>query len=150
VTVASRVGHVPVAWWSFLRALAPEIDGQFGAAARETLLRAVGQQMTRLHGLPQVNSLGALELEINFALAAIGWGSVHLMLDEKEHGLIITHADMPRIGSAGEPEGSWLAAVLEGLYEGWMSQQEGADPSFVARRRHDTADQLVVIRYGRQ
>jgi hypothetical protein len=38
--------------------------------------------------------------------------------------------------------------VLEGLYEAWLSQLPGSDPSLVARRMRVTA-QTVLLRYGR-
>ena len=62
--------------------------------------------------------------------------------------MILRHSDLPRIGSAGEPPGTWLAPALEGLYQGWMGQQAGADPSFNARA-NDYEGDTIVIRYGR-
>jgi len=135
-----------VSWQCFLRALALEIDGRSDPAGRDTLLRAVGQQMAAMMGLPPVGSLEALELEINAVLGAIGWGRARLVIDEAERCLQITHAGLPRIGSAGEPAGWWLGAALEGLYEGWMAQQPGGDPSLQARRREtQQADSLLII-----
>jgi hypothetical protein len=133
----------------FLRALAEELDAQGGAAGRDSLLRGVGRQMAKLLPLLPVASIEALEMEMNETIAAIGWGQTRLTLQEAERSLIFTHTGLPRIGSAGEPYGLWLGAVLEGLYEGWMVQQPGADASLTARRQTGHAGDAVILRYGR-
>ena len=138
----------PPAWRAFLRGLALELDAQAGSDASAAILRAAGQQMAAMLGLLAVHSLEALELEMNGVLAEIGWGSVRLALHEAERCVILRHSDLPRIGSAGEPPGTWLAPALEGLYQGWMGQQAGADPSFNARAKGYEGD-TIVIRYGR-
>jgi hypothetical protein len=138
----------PLAWRAFLRGLALELDTQAGPDASTAILRAAGQQMAAMLALLAVHSLEALELEMNSVLAEICWGSVQLTLHEAERCVILRHSDLPRIGSAGEPPGTWLAPALEGLYQGWMGQQAGADPSFNARVKAYEGD-TIVIRYGR-
>jgi hypothetical protein len=134
---------------SFLRALALEIDSQAGPAGRDALLRGVGRHLARLHVLPNVASLEALEMEMNGALAGLGWGKVRLALNEAERCVMIMHSGLPTVGSAGEPAGYWLAAALEGLYEGWMAQQPGGDPAFTARRRSDMTGSELLLRFER-
>jgi hypothetical protein len=139
---------LPQAWRALLRGLALELDAQVGSDVRIAILRATGQRMAEMLTLPAVDSLEALELEMNDVLAEIGWGRAELTLLEAERCVTIGHVGLPRIGSAGEPLGTWLAPVLEGLYHGWMGQQPGADPSFRARIK--TYEQGgVVFRYGR-
>jgi hypothetical protein len=133
----------------FLRALALEIDDRSDPAGRDMLLRAVGQQMARMMALPPVNSLEALEMEINSALERISWGTARLAVNEAERCVLITHTALPRVGSAGEPAGFWLGAALEGLYEGWMAQQPGGDASLCARRNAVSATDQLLIRYER-
>ena len=149
---ATETGAAPAtaeatAWRAFLRGLALELDAQAGPAASAAVLRGAGQQMARLLALPPVGSMEALELEMNAVLDELGWGGVRMALNEAERCVVLTHTGLPRIGSAGEPPGMWLAPVLEGLYETWMGQQPGADASLCARleRRGD----MVVVRYGR-
>ena len=134
-------------WRVFLRGLALEMEAQAGPAATVALLRGVGQQMARLMALPPVGSMEALEMEMNAVLAGVGWGSVRLAMNEAERCVVLTHAGLPRIGSAGEPAGSWLAPVLEGLYQGWMGQQPGADEQL--RARVQSCGSVITIRYGR-
>jgi Cellulose synthase subunit D len=139
---------LPTVWRAFLRGLALELDAQVGPDARIAVLRATGHQMAEMLALPAVDSLEALELEMNDVLAEIGWGRVELTLVESERCVTIGHVGLPRIGSAGEPLGTWLAPVLEGLYQGWMGQQPGADPSFRSSIKNYEQGG-IVIRYGR-
>lgn len=132
----------------FIRALATEIDAQAGTQGRDALLRGVGRQLARLRPLPEVSSMETLELEMNANLAGLGWGSMRLALQEAERILTITHSGLPRVGSRGEPAGFWLSAVLEGLYDAWMSQQAGADKSLTARRTGVSGD-AVELHYKR-
>src|SRR5580700_1938944 len=116
-----------VAWRTFLRGLAVELDVQAGSETSKAILCGIGQQMAGLLTLVAVDSLEALELEMNVVLAEIGWGRVQLTLLEVERYMMIIHTGLPSIGSAGDPPGTWLAPVLEGLYQGWMGQQPGAN-----------------------
>jgi hypothetical protein len=137
-----------VAWRTFLRSLAVELDAQVGSDASKAILRGIGLQMARLLTLVAVDSLEALGLEMNLVLAEIGWGRVQINLMEAERYVSIIHTGLPLIASAGEPAGTWLAPVLEGLYQGWMGQQPGADNAFRADIE-GYEDNKIVIRYGR-
>jgi hypothetical protein len=145
---AAPSSRVAGPWRIFLRGLAEEMDTQGGAAARDELLRGVGQRMARLMPLPEVTSVEALEIEMNDALGAIGWGTVRLSLRESERSLIITHTGLPRVGAAGDPPGLWLSAALEGLYDTWMAQQPSSDPALIAQRLAVLAADTLTLRYG--
>ena len=81
-------------------------------------------------------------------LAEIGWGRVQIKLVEAERCVMMVHTGLLPVGSAGEPAGTWLAPVLEGLYQGWMGQQPGADSSLRVQIGRYEGDS-VVLRYGR-
>ncbi len=136
-----------VSWRTFLRGLATELDA-LTPDARSSILHATGQKMAQLLPLVAVDSLEALELEMNLVLAEIGWGRIQLAVLESERCVSMVHMGLPHISSGGEPPGSWLAPVLEGLYQGWMGQQPGADNSFNARII-GYEDNSITIRYGR-
>lgn len=143
-----------VQWRLFLRALAEEVDSLAGSTERDDMLRGVGSRMARLAPLPAVATLEALEVEVNDALAHLGWGEARLTLDEPARMLRVTHAGLPRIGSLQAQDGPWLSALLEGLYEAWFAQQPGGDPSLTARRRPTmdgaaAAPGTVALAYGR-
>ena len=133
----------------FLRALAEEIDLFAGSEARDTLLRKTGHRLARLMPLPAVGTMDGLEIEMNDRLAALGWGSAHLDLREEERCLVIAHAFPPRIGAAGDPPGTWFAAMLAGLYETWVADQPGGDPSLTAERQGDDGPEMITLRLRR-
>lgn len=136
-------------WRPFLRALADEVDHLAGPGERDDMLRSVGRRMARMLPLPAVNTLAALETEMNDALDNLGWGAVALNLDEADRSLFITHAGLPRIGSLGTPGGQWLSAILEGLYEAWFAQQPGSQPALSALRVPTGDGSAVTLRFGK-
>lgn len=144
-----RDAEPDVDWRHFLRAFAEEIERLAGADERNALLRSVGTRMARLLPLPSVATLDSLEIEMNDALAGLGWGRTELVLNEAERALTITHAGLPRLGSIGTPPGTWLAAVLEGLYETWITQQPGSDPTLTARLSGELAADCLTLRFAR-
>ena len=138
-----------VQWRHFLRALAEEVDARATPSERDGLLRAIGHRLSHLMPLPPVATLEALQIEMNDALAAMGWGEVLLEVDEAAPALNVTHQGLPRIGSLGAPAGQWLAGVLPGLYDGWFGQQPGSQGALRSERVMDGAGPGVVVRYVR-
>ncbi len=139
-----------VDWRAFLRGFAEEVDVLAGPGERDDMLRGIGRRMSGMLPLPPARDLPTLEIEINDTLATLGWGKVRLHLLESERMLQLTHLGLPRIGSLGAPPGSWLSALLEGLYDGWLAQQPGHASALSTRRLDDLADHAVVMNYGRQ
>ena len=62
----------------------------------------------------------------------------------------IIHTGLPRIGSLGTPAGQWLSALLEGLYDGWLSQQPGSKSSLPTRRLGTSAGDTVIMTYAKR
>lgn len=133
----------------FLRALAEEIDATAAPGERDDLLRGVGARMAKLMPVPLVESLSALEMEMNDALTGLGWGQTRLDLNEAERAVLITHTGLPRVGSLGNPPGTWLSPLLEGLYGTWMAQQPGSVPILSARRVVSGDADAIALRFGR-
>lgn len=146
--MSDRISGSGVDWSVFLRAVAEEIDTLGGAQARDALLRAVGKRMAAIRPISAAPNMDTLSMELNDMLGGMGWGTVSFQLNEQDRSLLITHSGLPRIGAAGDPPGTWISALLEGLYEAWMGQMPGADASLVARRMRVTP-QAVLLRYGR-
>jgi hypothetical protein len=134
-------------WRLFLRGLAVEIDAALGPERRDALLRATGLYMARLMPLPGAQALNALAIEMNDSLAALGWGRVDIAMSETERCLVLTHFGLPRAGSAGDPPGTWFAAVLEGLYEGWLDQQSGGLTKLTVHRVEVGDEGQIVLHY---
>jgi hypothetical protein len=138
-----------VQWRLFVRALAEEVDSLAGPGERDDMLRGIGRRIARMAPLPPVDMLDALEMEMNDALEELGWGRVQLHLNADDRAIIIRHHGLPRVGSLGSPPGTWLASLLEGLYEGWMGQQPGHHSSLVARRVAASSGEMVTLRFAR-
>ena len=140
--------NLPVQWRGFLRALVDELDASADPDTRDLVLRGIGARMAQMSPMPAASSIETLEMEMNDSLAEMGWGSVRLELKEQEHSLLFVHSNLPRIGWAGDPPGTWLAPVLLGLYESWMAQQPGADPTLSADLHALNQPGIIVLRYG--
>lgn len=134
----------------FMRAMADQIDEQLPPSDRDTLLCVSGERMARLLPLPAVESVETLGIEINDRLADIGWGSSEISLVADGSCLLILHRGMPRIGAAGDPPGTWMLPVLEGLYQEWLANQPGGDVGLQVRKEQPPAEGIVFLSCGRQ
>lgn len=114
-------------WRLFLRGLVETLEEHLDTDGRAALLRAVGRRMADAMPLPHCDTLKALESQINNALAAAEWGYCRLAVDVEQRRLLVSHAAAPAIGAGDDADGAWIAAVLEGLYAGWLAEQPGAD-----------------------
>ena len=148
-TPAADTSPQTVQWRLFIRALAEEIDSLASPSDRDAMLRSMGRRMARMAPLPAVDVLEALEIEMNDALQLLGWGSVQLRLHVTDRALMIQHTGLPRVGSLGSPAGSWLAALLEGLYEVWLGQQPCSQASLAVRRVTPGVGDTVMLRFAR-
>jgi hypothetical protein len=136
-------------WRGFLRALAEEIDSIGASDARDALLRGVGRRMAATAPLPPAPDVTGLEQELNEHLAIWGWGAATLDLQAETRALMITHVGLPMIGVAGDPPGTWLSALLEGLYGTWLNGLPGAAGHDLVVKRAEVASAAVTLRYGR-
>lgn len=140
--------QLPIQWRGFLRAMVDELDANADPQTRDLILHGIGTRMGQMTPMQAASSIETLEMEMNDSLGAMGWGAVRLDLRPDEHVLLFVHANLPRIGWAGDPPGTWLAPVLQGLYETWMGQQPGADSTLVAELDGPTQPGTIVLRYG--
>jgi hypothetical protein len=138
-----------VDWTLFLRAMADAIDAMSTPAGRDEWLRDIGARVAAIRPLRHVANLESLAMEVNDFLRAQGWGEARFDLQEADRSLLITHSGLPRLGAAGEPPGTWLTAMLEGLYTTWLGHLPGADKSLVARRLRASPD-ATLLRYALQ
>lgn len=116
-------------WRTFLRALVETLDGHLDAEGRASLMRAVGSRMADANPLPHCSTLAEMEGRVNDVLASLEWGYVEFAVDTGERRLIVSHYAAPALGAGSDADGSWIGAVLEGLYGTWFAGQPGADPA---------------------
>lgn len=135
----------------FIQELARSFDAQVGKSGRDRFLSDVGRQMAKRLVLPACETMEALELEMNAALALIEWGSVILDIDISDRKLVLKHTGLPTVASVGEPAGYWLASVLSGLYAQWLEQQPDSLPDARMSWSVETSANnvtAVVLTYG--
>ena len=103
--------------------------------------------MARAAPLPPAETLGDLARVANARLAEMDWGLA--VFEDRGQALVIRHEAGPwRI--AEDAEGPWpaaFAAVLEGLYSGWLRRQ-GAGPSLAARLDMEASEEAVVLSFA--
>lgn len=135
-------------WRGFLAALAGELFENVGAEASRGFLRQTGERMARAAPLPAVQTLGQLSQAANARLAELDWGLVGFQ--DEGQAVIIRHEAGPwRIAEdADSPWPAAFAAVLEGLYTGWL-RDLGAGQGLAAQLDLDASDQAVVMRFGK-
>jgi len=140
-------GPVAVDWSLFLRAMADAMDTALGAQGRDAWLRDAGSRIAQMRPLRHVTNMESLVLEVNDFLDEQGWGEMRVDLQPADHALLITHTNLPRLGAAGDPPGTWLTALLEGLYTTWFAQLPDAEASLSARRMRVSPD-VTMLRYA--
>lgn len=135
-------------WRGFLAALAGELFENVGAEVSRGFLRQTGERLARAAPLPAAATLGELSRLANARLAEMDWGLVGFQ--DQGQTVVIRHEAGPwRI--AEDPQGPWpaaFAAVLEGLYTGWLRDQ-GAGQSLTARLDLEASEDAIVLRYGK-
>ena len=147
LTYFARRG-VPPQWRVFLRAMMETLESHLDADAREGMLRMVGARMAGLMPLPASATLGELEARMNDTLATTDWGYVQLSLDVNSRTVLLRHVAAPLVGTHADLTGSWVGAVLEGLYGAWFSRQPGAEPGIHVRRLGPDGG-AMLLRYAR-
>jgi len=140
---------VSAQWRDFLRAMLDTLDATMQRDSRDNLLRAIGQRFAAAMPLPASDTLAALEVRMNEALAAASWGHVVLELDQRENTLRIVHSAAPCISTPGDDTGAWVAPVLEGLYSNWFGAQPGGEgDTGITVRLLALEPGLATLRYG--
>lgn len=148
LTYIARRGVAPQ-WRVFLRAMMETLESQLEHSAREGLLRLVGARMAALMPLPPCATLGELEARMNDTLATAEWGYVQLSLDVDNRTVLLRHLAAPLVATHADLSGSWLGAVLEGLYGTWLGNQPGAEPGIHVRRFGPDGG-VMMLRYARE
>lgn len=135
-------------WRGFLAALAVELFENVGPEPARGFLRQTGLRLAGDSPLPTSATLEDLQAAANQALAQMDWGMVSLR--DIGTAVEIRHEAGPwRIRE--DRVGAWpaaFAALLEGLYTGWMRGQ-GAGETLVARLDLDASENEVVLRFAR-
>lgn len=102
------------------------IDGMIANAGEQEagdFLREMGVTLAARYPLPEARTVQDLEREINLLLARFGWGFAQLQ--PQSNALLLQHHALPAGGT--EQWRNAMAAVLAGLYAGWLQAQGGSE-----------------------
>lgn len=135
-------------WRALLCALAAELFGNFSEAEAQGFFRQLGGRLARDLALPTADTLEALQDVINARFAELDWGLATLQV--ADGAIAIRHDGYPGQRSPEPASGDWrraFAAVLEGLYTGWL-QVQGGQAEMTARLRSPAGPEGLEFAYG--
>ena len=120
-------------WAGFLAALAGELTAMADSGGAAAFMRATGARIARQHSLGGLETLEALEEQINIVLTGMEWGWARLTAAE-DH-IVITHGACPNV-LEHDVDQSWpplMAEVLGGAYGAWLAAQGSPGATTVCR-----------------
>ncbi len=106
-----------------------------GEIESQPFLRQMGERLAEAWPLPESDTLGELETNMNRFLTLFQWGVISLHTGE--NGLLIRHQALP-VGRDPEQQMRWCNAfctILEGLYSCWLHAQGGGEHVVLQRER---------------
>ncbi|WP_304170131.1 cellulose biosynthesis protein BcsD [Phenylobacterium aquaticum] len=140
--------QVSAQWRGTLAAIAAELFENVGVEPARGFLRQTGLRLAASSPLGTTETLEGFQVAANQALAAMDWGLV--ALSDAGEAVMIRHEAGPwRISE--DASGAWpaaFAALLEGLYTGWLRAQ-GAGEVLAARIDLEASEQAVVLRFAK-
>ncbi|WP_100157803.1 cellulose biosynthesis protein BcsD [Proteus columbae] len=110
-------------------------------------LRNIGKDIALRYPLPESENIQLLESHINRVLTLFKWGFVTISPAMSE--LLLVHCAWPHF-TQSQDDAQWRVAsagILEGLYEGWLTNQGGNAKMQVHRQPTDAKD-VFIFRYA--
>ncbi len=140
--------QTPPGWFDLLNVMIDGMVRNVGESESQPFLRQMGEALADRIPLPESETVGELEANINAQLATFNWGFIDI--ETTEQGMAFRHQGMP-VAREEVYQTRWcyaFCAVLEGLYSRWM-QSQGGEASLVFTREtlYSVAD--VLFRYAK-
>ena len=135
-TGAASHTHQP-GWIDLVSVMMEGMLANAGKEEAEAFLYDMGDSLAARYPLPDARTVEDLEREMNLQLARFNWGFVQLQ--PQDAAILLKHHALPAGDGALDAE-SWqsaLAAVLAGLYGGWLRAQGGGAAVAVALELND-------------
>jgi len=123
-TGAASHRHQP-GWFDLVSVMMEGMLANAGKEEAEAFLYGMGDSLAARYPLPDARTVQDLEREMNLQLARFSWGFVQLQ--PQDAAILLKHHALPA-GDGVLNAKSWqsaLAAVLAGLYGGWLRAQGG-------------------------
>lgn len=124
-------------WFDLVSVMIEGMLANAGKEEAEAFLYDMGDSLAARYPLPDARTVQDLEREMNLQLARFNWGFVQLQ--PQDAAILLKHHALPAGDGALEAK-SWqsaLAAVLAGLYGGWLRAQGGGAAVAVALELND-------------
>lgn len=127
--------QTPAGWFDLLLIMIDGMLNNAGELESQPFLRQMGEALADRYPLPESETVGQLEVNINQLLSRFQWGFVSV--DVGDDGLRLRHRALPvsRDDARRVPWCNAFCAILEGLYSRWLQRQGGGAHVVLQRER---------------
>ncbi|MGE0972807.1 cellulose biosynthesis protein BcsD [Klebsiella sp. WOUb02] len=127
--------QTPAGWFDLLIVMVDGMLNNAGELESQPFLRQMGEALADNYPLPDAETVGQLEANINQLLSRFQWGVV--TVDVGDDGLRLRHRALP-VSRDEARRVRWcnaFCAILEGLYSRWLRGQGGGAHVVLQRER---------------
>lgn len=127
--------QTPAGWFDLLLIMIDGMLNNAGELESQPFLRQMGEALADRYPLPESETVGQLEANINQLLSRFQWGVVSV--DVGDDGLRLRHRALP-VSRDDARRMRWcnaFCAILEGLYSRWLQGQGGGAHVVLQRER---------------
>ena len=127
--------QTPAGWFDLLLIMIDGMLNNAGELESQPFLRQMGEALPDRYPLPESETVGQLEANINQLLSRFQWGVVSV--DVGDDGLRLRHRALP-VSRDDARRVRWcnaFCAILEGLYSRWLQGQGGGAHVVLQRER---------------
>ena len=127
--------QTPAGWFDLLLIMIDGMLNNAGELESQPFLRQMGEALAHPYPLPESETVGQLEANINQLLSRFQWGVVSV--DVGDDGLRLRHRALP-VSRDDARRVRWcnaFCAILEGLYSRWLQGQGGGAHVVLQRER---------------
>lgn len=127
--------QTPAGWFDLLLIMIDRMLNNAGELESQPFLRQMGEALADRYPLPESETVGQLEANINQLLSRFQWGVVSV--DVGDDGLRLRHRALP-VSRDDARRVRWcnaFCAILEGLYSRWLQGQGGGAHVVLQRER---------------
>ncbi|ENJ8544224.1 TPA: cellulose synthase [Raoultella planticola] len=127
--------QTPAGWFDLLLIMIDGMLNNAGELESQPFLRQMGEALADNYPLPESETVGQLEVNINQLLSRFQWGVVSVEVGDD--GLRLRHRALP-VSRDDARRVRWcnaFCAILEGLYSRWLQGQGGGAHVVLQRER---------------
>lgn len=133
-------------WFDLITIMVDGMVRNAGEVESQPFLYQMGETLAQAWPLPESETVGELEANMNRLLTLFKWGVVEL--SATDDGIVLRHQAIP-VSRHQERQMRWCNAfcvILEGMYSQWLLMQ-GGNAHLVVRREHLFSASDVQFRY---